>query len=461
MSKPPQELTAIAENAGDELQIHYVSLNSLADKFLEGNSKLHSMSDLGDSIARYDFQDPMKFDSSLNGGNGGIVAGNGRLEWLLWAKDAGQAAPRGIRAKDDEWFVPVIFGVEFKDENEAIAFSISHNLSPMWGSDLTFLDQTRLFSEDKLKVQLVGLADLSPNLLPVGLNGDDLDLWLGLNDEPPEPLEEDDEAVNDLIDKAEDGQIESRVKLGEIWACGRHRVACGDSTDEANVRKLLNGKLADCCWTDPPYGVSYVGKTADALTIENDGAKDLPAFIRKSFAAILSALQPGAAVYVAHPPGALQQVFINEFASFFLLRQQLVWVKNTFALGRSDYHYRHEPILFGYTPGGVGRNGRGGERWFGDNSQDSVFEVAKPRRNGEHPTMKPIELIQKMLLNSSGPRSLLFEPFSGSGSTMIAAHSMEGDRTVYGFELSEAYCEVILRRYEALTGETAELVGHI
>jgi len=187
MSKTQPELTAIAEQAGDELQIHYVSLSSLADKFLEGNSKLHSMSDLSDSIARYDFQDPMKFDSSLNGGGGGIVAGNGRLEWLLWAKDAGQAAPRGIKAKDDEWFVPVVFGVEFKDENEAIAFSISHNLSPMWGSDLTFLDQTRLFDEDKLKVQLVGLAELSPNVLPVGLDGSDLDLWLGLREPGEEP----------------------------------------------------------------------------------------------------------------------------------------------------------------------------------------------------------------------------------------------------------------------------------
>jgi hypothetical protein len=191
------ELTAIAEQAGDELQIHYVSLSSLADKFLEGNSKLHSMSDLSDSIARYDFQDPMKFDSSLNGGSGGIVAGNGRLEWLLWAKESGQVAPRGIKAKDDEWFVPVVFGVEFKDENEAISFSVSHNLSALWGSDLTFLDQTRLFDEDLLKAQLVGLAEM--DLLPVGLDGNDLDLWLGLNDKPTE------DEWSDALDNLPDG----------------------------------------------------------------------------------------------------------------------------------------------------------------------------------------------------------------------------------------------------------------
>jgi hypothetical protein len=196
-SKAQLELTAIAEQAGDELQIHYVSLSSLADKFLKGNSKLHSMSDLSASIARYDFQDAMKFDSSLNGGDGGIVAGNGRLEWLLWAKESGQVAPRGIKAKDGEWFVPVVFGVEFKDENEAVAFSISHNLSPMWGSDLTFLDQTRLFDEDLLNTQLVGLAEM--DLLPVGLDGNDLDLWLGLNDKPTE------DQWNDALDNLPDG----------------------------------------------------------------------------------------------------------------------------------------------------------------------------------------------------------------------------------------------------------------
>jgi hypothetical protein len=176
------ELSELSKQAGDELQIHYIALSNLVDKFLSGNSKLHSMSDLSDSIARYDFQDPMKFDPSLNGGKGGIVAGNGRLEWLIAAKNAGQAAPRGIRAKDKEWFVPVVFGVEFANENEAIAFSISHNLSSLWGSDLTFLDQSRLFDETLLQDQLKGLADIDVELLPVGLDGSDLDLWLGLSD---------------------------------------------------------------------------------------------------------------------------------------------------------------------------------------------------------------------------------------------------------------------------------------
>jgi hypothetical protein len=190
-NKDKPELSRLAIKAADELQIHYVPLSSLANCFLEKNSKLHSMEQLGDSIARYDFQDPMKFDSSLNGGTGGIVAGNGRLEWLLQAKKDGHAAPRGIKASGQEWFVPVVFGVEFQDENEAIAYSVSHNLSALWGSDLSFLEQTRLFDEGLLKDQLVGLDEAG--VLPVGLKGHDLELWMGVDepgDENPEAPQE-------------------------------------------------------------------------------------------------------------------------------------------------------------------------------------------------------------------------------------------------------------------------------
>jgi hypothetical protein len=206
-------LSELSKKAGDELQIHYIPLSNLGDKFLERNSKLHSMSDLSDSIGRYDFQDPMKFDPSLNDGKGGIVAGNGRLEWLITAKNAGQAAPRGIRAKDKEWFVPVVFGVEFANEQEAIAFSISHNLSPLWGSDLTFLDQTRLFDEDLLKEQLTGLADIDFEL-PVGLDGSDLDLWLGLKDFNGD---------SDFSDSIEDDPEEKNTPLNVLFTFGEIR----------------------------------------------------------------------------------------------------------------------------------------------------------------------------------------------------------------------------------------------
>jgi len=174
MSKVQPELTAIAEKAGDELQIHYVGLSSLADKFLEGNSKLHNMDTLAESVNRYSFRDPIAFDSELNGGTGGIVEGNGRLSYLLSAKKSGEDAPRGIKATEEDWFVPVVFGVDASDESEAVAYSVSHNLSALWGSDLTFLDMTRLFDEDLLKGQLTGLETL-----PVGLDDSDLSQWLG------------------------------------------------------------------------------------------------------------------------------------------------------------------------------------------------------------------------------------------------------------------------------------------
>jgi hypothetical protein len=230
-SKAQPELTAIAEKAGDELQIHYVSLSSLADKLLQGNSKKHDLGTLSESVNRYSFRDPIAFDSTLNGGAGGIVEGNGRLEWAFHARDAAQPAPRGIKVAQDDWYLPVIFGVNAENEAEGVAYSISHNLSPMWGSDLTFLDQTRLFDEDKLKVQLVGLAELSPDILPIGLDGNDLDLWLGMSDAPQEPLE-------DEPKKEEDDQVYEN-KYGVL-------IECADATHQEEVYNLIIGQGYEC-----------------------------------------------------------------------------------------------------------------------------------------------------------------------------------------------------------------------
>lgn len=225
------ELTAIAEKAGDELQIHYVSLSSLADKFLEGNSKKHNLDTLAESVSRYSFRDPIAFDSTLNGGTGGIVEGNGRLSYLLNAKESGEDAPRGVRASGDNWFVPVVFGVDAGNEDEAISYSVSHNLSALWGSDLEFLDMTRLFDEDLLKEQLTGLADLSPDLLPIGLDGNDLDLWVGLSDAPQEPLE-------DEPKKEEDDQAYEN-KYGVL-------IECADATHQEEVYNLIIGQGFEC-----------------------------------------------------------------------------------------------------------------------------------------------------------------------------------------------------------------------
>lgn len=237
---------------------------------------------------------------------------------------------------------------------------------------------------------------------------------------------------------------------GDVWCLGPHRVLCGDSTDIAAVETMLDGDRCDCMWTDPPYGVSYVGKTADALTIQNDGANDIAKLLAGAFAVATAALTPGAAVYIAHRPGPQSIVFWQAFnEAGWLHRQNLVWVKDAMVLGHSDYHYRHEPLIYGFTDGGEGRRGRGGDNWHGDNAQTSVFEIPKPPRNQEHPTMKPVELVTRCLANSCPPGALVYEPFGGSGTTLIAAHTT--GRNTRLVELDPRYVDVICRRFQALT----------
>lgn len=248
---------------------------------------------------------------------------------------------------------------------------------------------------------------------------------------------------------------------GDLWQLGPHRLLCGDSTDMAAVEAMLDGDRCDCMWTDPPYGVEIVGgfhaipasvrRAQGKLTIQNDGAADLPELLAGAFAVATAALKPGAPVYVAYPPGALSLTFRLAFDDAgWSFRQGLIWLKNTIVLGRSDYHYKHEPILYGFTAGGEGRRGRGGDTWFGDNAQTSVFEVPKPARNADHPTMKPTELVAMALRNSCPPGGLVYEPFGGSGTTLIAAHIT--GRIARVNELDPRYVDVICRRFQETTG---------
>jgi DNA modification methylase len=242
---------------------------------------------------------------------------------------------------------------------------------------------------------------------------------------------------------------------GDLWVIGPHRLYVGDCTDMTAVETMLAGDQADCMWTDPPYGVEYTGKTNDAFTIRNDGPGDLPALLAGAWAVATAALKPGAPVYIAHPPGPLSWEFAAAFkAAGWQFRQNLVWVKDTMVLGHSDYHYRHEPILYGFTAGGEGRRGRGAEGWYGDNAQTSVFEIPKPGRNGDHPTMKPPELVQRCLANSCPPRGPAYDPFGGSGTTLVAAHRLR--RRAAACELDPRYADVILRRLQAEAGVVPE-----
>ena len=250
---------------------------------------------------------------------------------------------------------------------------------------------------------------------------------------------------------------EPRTKQGDRWLLGPHRLLCGDATRPEDLARLMAGARADVLWTDPPYGVDYVGKTERALRIAGDRSEGLEDLLQGAFAAAGDVLAPGAALYVAHPAGALSVVFLEAFlAQGWRLHQTLVWVKDVMVLGHGDYHYRHEPIAFGYAAGG-GRRGRGHTGWYGGNAQDSVLEVPRPAASREHPTMKPVELIRRCLENSSAPGTAVLDPFCGSGSTLIACELY--GRTGFAIELDPRYCDVIVRRYEELTGETATLTA--
>ncbi|MFN0030290.1 MAG: DNA modification methylase [Acidimicrobiales bacterium] len=233
--------------------------------------------------------------------------------------------------------------------------------------------------------------------------------------------------------------------LGDVWVLGPHRLVCGDATVPTVMDRLMANTLADMVWTDPPYGVSYVGKTADALTIDNDNLNtdDLLLFLSAAFTNTLAACRPGASWFVASPPGPIQLTFLQVLVALDIYRQGLVWIKDQFVLGRSDYHYRHEPILYGWAPGAAHQPPP-------DRTQDSIWEIPRPKRNADHPTMKPVALIERAITNHTTRGQAVLDPFAGSGSTLLAAHGV--GRVARLIELDPRYCDVICKRYQLATG---------
>lgn len=243
--------------------------------------------------------------------------------------------------------------------------------------------------------------------------------------------------------------------VGEVYELGPHRLVCGDSSDVTILERATNGEKAACVWTDPPYGVAIVGgnhslspeerKRRGGKTIEND-ALDLDGlrdFLRETLGAAFTFTEPGAAWYVCAPHGPIGLAFSDVMTELGVWKHSLVWVKDSLVMGRADYHYRHEPIYYGWTPGGP-------HNWYADRKQTTVIEIPRPRRNADHPTMKPLELIAQMLRNSTKRDDLVLDPFGGSGSTLLAADAL-GRRAAI-IELDPGYCDVIRRRYEKAKG---------
>lgn len=245
------------------------------------------------------------------------------------------------------------------------------------------------------------------------------------------------------------------TQTGDLWRLGEHFLLCGDSTLIDNVERLMggaDGDKADLVWTDPPYNVDYEGKTKDKLKISNDkmDGDDFRSFLRTAFSNMALFTKAGGGIYVAHAD--TEGVNFREalVEGGFLFKQCLIWVKQQFVMGRQDYHWRHEPILYGWKEGGA-------HSWYGDRTQSTVLEFNRPHRSEDHPTTKPIDLIEYCLRNSSRPGDVVLDLFGGSGSTLIACE--KSTRKARIMELSPAYCDVIIRRWEEYTGQKAELMA--
>jgi len=265
------------------------------------------------------------------------------------------------------------------------------------------------------------------------------------------------------IERAAELQASWGTAQGQLWQIGRHRLLCEDCTDKSQVARLWSkeGPLARLIWSDPPYGVGYAEKNRllnrsdrgnriqRPITNDHLSEAETGALFRDGLTVATKYSEPGACVYASVPGGRLLAAFIGALeAAGFWFKSTLVWVKNHFVIGMSDYHFRHELVLYGWL-------GNGPHLWNGDRSQDSVFEVDRPHVSDLHPTCKPVELIARMIQNSSRANELIYDPFCGSGSTLVAAHQL--NRIGYGVDIDPAYVAVTLERLSVL-GLKPELV---
>ena len=249
-------------------------------------------------------------------------------------------------------------------------------------------------------------------------------------------------------DEASDPPVTPVSVPGDLWILGNHRLLCGDATLLTDVERLMNGEAADLIVTDPPYNVAYQGKTKNALTIQNDSmsGESFYQFLLSTYTNLLMCAQDGAGIYVFHADSEGVNFRRALVDAGWKLAQCCVWVKQSWVLGRQDYHWQHEPVLYGWKPTGP-------HRWCSDRKQTTVWNFNRPTRNGEHPTMKPVELIEYPITNSSEPGHLVLDLFGGSGSTLIACEKTA--RRARLLELDPKYVDVIVKRWQAFTGKQA------
>lgn len=371
------------------MKIQTIKISNL--KEYENNPRLNekAVDAVANSIREFGFKVPIIIDT-----NNVIVAGHTRLKAC-------------IKLGIDE--VPCIVADGLNDE-QLKAFRLADNKT----AELAEWDDEKLKGELEL---------LTMDMIQFGF----------------EDLEEvfDREVLEDDFDENEELPVTPYAKQGDIFILGSHRLMCGDSTNTDNVRALVGGVQMDMVFTDPPYNVDYEGS---AGKIQNDKQEDTEFydFLLKAFTNMFESTKKGGAIYVCHADTEGLN-FRNAFKNAgFKLAECLIWVKNSLVLGRQDYHWRHEPILYGWKEGA-------GHYFVDDRTQDTIWEYNKPKSNDLHPTMKPLELVGKAISNSSKKYQNILDLFGGSGSTLIASEQIQ--RNSYLMELDERFVDVIVKRY--------------
>ena len=373
------------------------------------NARTHSdeqVAQIAASIKEWGWTTPVLVDET-----GQIIAGHGRV-----------MAARKLGIEE----IPVMVASGWSEAQRRAYVLADNQLAANAGWDM-----------DLLKVELGDLGEAGFDLDLIGFSGD---MLAGLLEEQTEGLTDED-AVPDV-------PAEPVTVLGDVWTLGRHRLMCGDSTSIDHLQQLCDGQLVDMWLTDPPYNVAYEGKTKDALTIKNDkmGDESFRQFLRDAYVAADAVMKAGAVFYIWHADSEGYNFRGAAKDAGWTVRQCLIWKKQTMVMGRQDYHWKHEPCLYGWKDGAA-------HLWATDRKQTTILEFDRPSKNAEHPTMKPVELFEYQMLNNTKGSDIVLDSFSGSGTTAIACE--KHGRNARLMELDPKYCDVIIKRWQEFTGQEA------
>ena len=373
------------------------------------NARTHSpeqIKKLRSSLREFGFINPVIIDRDY-----GVIAGHGRI---LAAKE------EGIKE------VPCVFA-DHLTEAQKKAYIIADNRMAMDAG----------WDEELLRVEIEALQGMDFDPLLTGFDEKEL---AALFDDGAE-------AKDDDFDVDEELEKPVFSKTGDVWTLGRHRLVCGDSTKAETYETLMQGKKANLVVTDPPYNVNYEG-SAGKIKNDNMAAEKFYQFLLDAFTNMEKVMAEDASIYVFHADTEglnFRRAFTD---AGFYLSGCCIWKKPSLVLGRSPYQWQHEPVLYGWK-----KNGK--HQWYSDRKQTTIWEFEKPRKNADHPTMKPIPLLAYPITNSSMSNTLILDPFGGSGSTLIACE--QTDRSCCTIELDEKYCDVIVKRYVELKGSAEDV----